>query len=184
VHGTPDEEDELLDDELLEEDEDDELLLDEEDEDSLTEEYDLLEPQNDIVVHRLFIGVGAPDKSLIRLELPAGTGREAVAAEALADARQAEDKPHRLVWPLLCKLHVDLAPVDGRADQYGTIGDAPADLDAVRLAYLQKPLVDRQFGVFLGNGRLENIVEPDFRRFQYKERGIAALGPTGRHDGR
>lgn len=156
---------------------------DQDPDDSLTEENDLLDPQVDsAVVHRLFIGVGTPNEPLIRLELPAGTGREAVAAEALADARQAEDKPHGFVRPLLRKLHVDLAPVDGRADQHRTIGHAPADLDAVRLAYLQKPLVDRQFGVFLGNGRLENIVEPDFRRFQYKERGIAALGPTGRHN--
>lgn len=142
----------------------------------------MLEPQNDIVVHRLFIGVGAPDKSLIRLELPAGTGREAVAAESLADAGQPNHKPHALVWPLLCKLHVDLAPVDGRADQHRTIGDAPADLDAVRLAYLQKPLVDRQFGVFLGNGRLENIVEPDFRRFGNEQRSIAGWRPTGRNN--
>lgn len=133
---------ELEEDELLEEL--DELELLDEELDSLTEENDLLEPQNDMVIGQsLLIGIGTPDKAFVGLELATGAIWEPLATEALADAGQAKDQLHGLVWPLVGKADADLASLHDRSDQEREVRHAPTNLDALRLANLQESPVDR-----------------------------------------
>lgn len=127
------------------------------------------------------MGIRAPNKSLVRLELLARSVGHAQAIEALADASQADNDAHGLRLSF-DDSHAHETSLHHRAGQYGEIGSNSADLDAIWFTDLQKFWIDVEQRVVFIQFRRNDVIEADLRRLVDEQGGKPRRRPARGND--